>query len=93
VVEDVLKGGPLDQRLPVVVYLDNIAVFGDDTEQVLGVTLEAVRRLALAGFMINLTKSHLVESAAKVLGHQWHSGAFWAPTTTKLEALLGLSLT
>ena len=32
-------------------------------------TLEAVRRLTMAGFMINLTKSQLVESAAKVLGH------------------------
>jgi hypothetical protein len=84
----VLKGGPRDRRLPVVVYLDDIAVFGDDTEQVLGDTLEAIRRLTQAGFMINLSKSHLVESAAKVLGHQWHSGSFWAPTTTKLEALL-----
>jgi Reverse transcriptase (RNA-dependent DNA polymerase) len=30
VVEDVLKGEPADRRLPVVVYLDDIAVFGDD---------------------------------------------------------------
>lgn len=54
-------------------------------------TLEAIRRLTKAGFMINLSKSHLVESAAKVLGHQWSSGGFWAPTTTKLEALLSAS--
>lgn len=37
--------------------------------------------------MINLTKSQLVESAAKVLGHSWTSGGFWAPCVTKLEAL------
>ncbi len=30
VVEDVLKGGLACRRLPVVVYLDDIAVFGDD---------------------------------------------------------------
>lgn len=37
--------------------------------------------------MINLTKSQLVESTAKVLGHQWTSGGFWTPCTDKLEAL------
>ena len=41
--------------------------------------------------MINLSKSQLVESSAKVLGHQWTSGGFWAPTTTKVEALLEMS--
>ena len=25
--------------------------------------------------------------AARVLGHSWHAGGFWAPITTKLEAL------
>ena len=52
-------------------------------------TLEAVRRLTQAGFMINLKKSHLVEDSAKVLGHQWASGGFWAPNVAKLQALLG----
>ena len=86
-VEDVLKGNPGDRPLPVVVYLDDIAVFGDDQDQVLADTLEAIRRLTEAGFMINLKKSQLVESAAKVLGHQWMPGGFWAPCTTKIEAL------
>ena len=75
----------------VVVYLDDIAVFGDTEEQVLEDTLEAVRRLTAAGFMINLTKSQLVESTAKVLGHKWTSGGFWEPVTTKIEALQQLS--
>ena len=56
-VEDVLKGKPGDRLLPVAVYLDDIAVFGDDQDQVLEDTLEAVRRLTAAGFMINLKKS------------------------------------
>lgn len=90
-VEDVLQGKPGDRRLPVVVYLDDIAVYGDSQDAVLEDTLEAIRRLTAAGFMINLTKSQLVESAAKVLGHNWTSGGFWAPCTTKLEALRAAS--
>lgn len=56
-VEDVLRGEEGSRPLPVVVYLDDIAVYGDSQEQVLEDTLEAVRRLTSAGFMINLTKS------------------------------------
>lgn len=41
-VEDVLKGKQGDQELPVVVYLDDIAVFGDTQEQVLEDTLAAI---------------------------------------------------
>ena len=67
--------------------MDDIAVYGDSQEQVLEDTLEAIRRLTTAGFMINLKKSQLVESSAKVLGHQWTSGGYWAPCTTKIEAL------
>lgn len=59
--EDVLKGKPGDRLLPVVVYLDDITVYGDSVEQVLKDTAEAMKRLAAAGFMINLKKSHLVE--------------------------------
>jgi hypothetical protein len=41
----------------VVVYLDDIAVFGDDQNQVMVDTLAVLERLAGAGFMINLKKS------------------------------------
>ena len=44
-------------------------------------------RLAGAGFMINLKKSQIVESAAKVLGHHWYQGGYWSPCTDKIEAL------
>ena len=37
--------------------------------------------------MINLKKSQLVESAARVLGHQWTSGGYWAPCPEKVEYL------
>ncbi len=38
--------------------------------------------------MINLGKSQLVESTAKVLGHRWELGGYWSPCTDKVEALL-----
>ena len=47
-------------------------------------TLEAIRCLTKAGFMINLKKSHLVEDSAKVLGHFWSKGGFWVPNIEKL---------
>ena len=90
VVESVLNK-PGERRLQVVVYLDDIAVFGDDPAQVLADTEEAIRRLAEAGFMINMKKSQLVQPAAKVLGHRWESGGYWAPEPAKLEALQAMS--
>ena len=55
--ESVLKGQPGDRPLPVVVYLDDIAVFGDDADQVLLDTQEAIRWLTAASFMLNMKKS------------------------------------
>ena len=51
-------------------------------------TLEAIRHLTKAGFMINLKKSHLEEDSAKVLGHYWLTGGFWAPNVKKLQVLV-----
>ena len=51
-------------------------------------TLEAIQSLTKAGFMINLKKIHLVEDSAKVLGHFWSTGGFWAPNVEKLHALV-----
>ena len=50
--------------------------------------MEAIRRLTEAGFMISPKKSHLVEDSAKVLGHFWLTGGFWAPNVEKLHALI-----
>ena len=62
--ESVLRGRPDDCPLPVVIYLDNIAMYGDTQEEALEDMLEAVKRLAAAGFMLNLHKSQLVQAAA-----------------------------
>ena len=87
-VESVLHGGPDDRPLPVVIYLDDIAMYRDTQEEVLEDMLEAVKRLATAGFMLNLHKSQLVQATVQVLGHLWTSGSFWAPNVTKLAALM-----
>ena len=50
--------------------------------------MEAIQCLTKADFMINLKKSHLVEDSAKVLGHYWSTGGFWAPNVDKLQALI-----
>ncbi len=77
--------------MPLTVYLDDIAVYGDDPDQVMADTAEAMARLAKEGFMINLKKSHLCQRTLKVLGHRWHSGGFWYPEPAKIEALKGAS--
>ena len=87
-VESALCGRPDDRPLPVVIYMDDIAVYRDTQEQVINDTLEAVKQLATTGFMLNLHKSQLVQVAAQVLGHLWTSGSFWAPNVTKHTALI-----
>ena len=87
VVESVLRPRDAENSLPVVVYLDDIAVYGDTVEEVLSATVETMRRLTNAGFMINLKKCHLAEQTAKILGHNWSAGGYWTPVTAKLESL------
>ena len=85
--ESVLCPNAHEAALPAVVYLDDIAVYGDTVEEVLAATVETMRRLARAGFMLNLKKCHLIEQSAKILGHNWSSGGYWTPSTAKLEML------
>ena len=59
-VKSILHSGPDDHPLPIVVYLDDIAMYGDTQEEALEDTLEAAKQLAMAGFMLNLCKSQLV---------------------------------
>ena len=84
-VETVLGEG---DPLPCTVYLDDIAVFGDDPAQVMRDTAEAISCVAKAGFMLNLKKSHLCETMLKILGHRWTSGGYWPPEPARLEALV-----
>ena len=76
---------PGEHPLPIVVYLDNITMYGYTQEWVLEDMLEAINQLAMAGFMLNLHKSQLVQVAAKVLGHLWTSSSNFAKLATLLE--------
>ena len=80
-VKSILCGGLDNCPLPVVIYLDDIAVYGDTEKEVLEDTLEAVKWLAVAGFMLNLNKTQLVQAVAQVLGHLWTLAAFGHPTS------------
>ena len=63
-------------------------MYRDTQEEVLEDTLEAVKQLAAAGFMLNMHKSQLVQARVQVFGHLWMLGSFWVPNITKLAALL-----
>ena len=69
--ESVLCPNANKAALPAVVYLDDIAVYGDTVEEVLAAPVEC----------------HLIEQSAKILGHNWSSGGYWTPSTAKLEIL------
>ena len=58
-VESVLCSIPGNRPLLVVAYLDDITVYGDTQEQVLEDTLEAIKHLAAASFMLNLHKNQM----------------------------------
>ena len=87
-VESVLCIGPGSCPLPIIIYLDDIAIYGNTQEEVLQNMLEAIRWLAVASFMLNLGKSQLVQAMVQVLGHLWTLGGFWAPNITKLTTLI-----
>ena len=44
-------------------------IFGDDMDELLSDSLKVIERLAKAGFMLNLRKSHFGVTKIKVLGH------------------------
>ena len=53
----------------VVVYLDNIMVYGTDPIRMWEETKVVLERLAHAGFMINTSRSHFLVSSMKMLGY------------------------
>ena len=55
--------------MSVVVYLDDIVVYGTDPIRVWEETKVVLERLARAGFMINTAKSHFLVSHMKMLGY------------------------
>ena len=68
VMEDVVSAGGTD-HLPLMIYLDDVIIFGDDMDELLSNALKVMTRLAKAGFMLNLRKSHFGVTKAKILGH------------------------
>jgi len=66
--EDVVSAGGTD-HLPLMIYLDDVIIFGDDMDTLLGHAEVVMKRLAAAGFMINLRKSQFGVKQAKILGH------------------------
>ena len=52
----------------VVVYLDDICVYGSDPAKVWSECLRVMNRLAKAGFMINIKKSKFLVGSLKLLG-------------------------
>ena len=66
--EDVVLAGGTD-HLPLMIYLDDVIIFGDDMDELLSNTLKVMKRLATAGFMLNLRKSHFGVKKVKILGH------------------------
>ena len=87
-VKSVLHGRLDDCPLPLVVHLDNIAVYGDTQDAVLEDMFEAVKWLTVASFMLNLHKSQLFQAKVQVFGHLLTSGSFWVPNITKLTTLM-----
>ena len=53
----------------VVVYLDNIVIYRTDPVCVWAKTKLVLEQVAMAGFMINTTKSHFLVSKTKMLGY------------------------
>lgn len=62
--------------LPIVVYLDDIAAFGDLREQVLVDTINVFKKLTAVGFMMNVEKSQLAQTSVKISGHLWTPGGY-----------------
>ena len=48
--------------LPIGIYPDNIAMYGDTQKQVLEDTLEVIKPLAVASGLLNLYRSQLVQA-------------------------------
>ena len=66
--EDVVSAGGTD-HLPLMIYLNHVIIFGDDMDKLLSNSIKVMTRLANAGFMLNLRKSHFGVTKTKVLGH------------------------
>ena len=60
IVESILRGTQFDHPLPIVIYLDDIAMYGDTQEQMLEDMFVSIKLLTAAGSILNLHKSQMV---------------------------------
>ena len=67
--ESILHSELGSHPLPILIYLDDIIIYGDTQEQVLNDMVEAIKHLVLASFVLCLHKSQLVKLTAQVLRH------------------------
>ena len=49
------------QKLPVVIYLDDLAVYGNNKAQLMANTAEVIKRVATFGFLMNLKKLEIAQ--------------------------------
>ena len=59
-VKTILCGTQFDHPLPIVIYLDDIAMYGDTQEQTLEDMFISIKLLTAAGFILNLHKTQMV---------------------------------
>jgi len=83
VVVDVVDRGDVS----VIIYLDNIVLFGVDPTRVWAETLIVLQRLTKAGFMINTAKSKFLVSSLKMLGYNVAAGSI-QPRFPQLQAVV-----
>jgi len=72
------------------VYLDDIQVSEDEVHKCLVDTADAIGRIAQAGAMVNLDKSVICTTRAKIVGHRWEEGGYFHAEGKGLRGLLSL---
>ena len=77
-----------ESHLPISVYLDDIGVRGNHLDQLLDDTATTIERLTLAGCMINLSKSVVGTTSAKIVGQRWLSGGYFLAEGKNLDSLM-----
>ena len=73
-----------------VVYLDDICLYGSDPAKVWSECVLTMERLAKAGFMINIKKSKFLVGSLKLLGFKVEKGILkpnFVTLETKLESI------
>ena len=88
IVKSILKRELGSCLLPMVMYLDDIVVYGDTQEQIVDELLKSNKCLAPAGFILNMYRSQLVQSILQVSQYQLTSSGFWVPNITKFGSLM-----